>query len=64
MGLGKFDEPPIQSTAKSLSLSSNVLDTLRCRREKYLQTWGIQDQNESDANIGKFGVCVKGILQL
>lgn len=64
MVIGKFDEPPIQSTAKSLSLSSNVLDTLRGRREEYLWTWGIQDQNESDADIGKFGVCVKGILQL
>lgn len=37
VGLGRFDGPPVQTTALSLSLSSKVLVTLRGRRRKHLE---------------------------
>lgn len=64
VGLGKFDEPPMQSTALPLSLSSKVLFILRGKREKHLKAQNIQGQKESIADDGKIGVCAEGTLKL
>lgn len=64
MGLDKFDGPPVQSTALSLSLNSKVMVTLRRRKGKHLEAQSIQGQKESNAEFGKIGVCAEGSLKL